>query len=207
MGEAKHRAGSSGLGTGPLHRVRQVHAGLSARDDSREGLRRERSGGRAGGVQDTCRRSGASCPTSSTPFRSRSKTAPAAGLCVEVCPAKDKSNVSRKALNMQPQLPLRDSERVNWDFFLTLPEIQAERRADFRLGQERATAATAVRVFRRVLRLRRNALHQADHSTVWRSRNHRQRDRMLEHLRRQPADHALHHQSRRTRSRLEQFAV
>ncbi len=44
-------------------------------------------------------------------------------LCVEVCPAKDKSNVSRKALNMQPQLPLRDSERVNWDFFLTLPEI------------------------------------------------------------------------------------
>src|SRR5436190_9962715 len=44
-------------------------------------------------------------------------------LCVEVCPAKDKSNVSRKALNMKPQLPLRDSERVNWDYFLTLPEI------------------------------------------------------------------------------------
>jgi pyruvate-ferredoxin/flavodoxin oxidoreductase len=44
-------------------------------------------------------------------------------LCVEVCPAKDKSNVSRKALNMQPQLPLRDSERVNWEYFLTLPEI------------------------------------------------------------------------------------
>jgi len=45
-------------------------------------------------------------------------------LCVEVCPAKDKSNVSRKALNMKPQLPLRDSERVNWDYFLKLPEIQ-----------------------------------------------------------------------------------
>ncbi|HYV25834.1 MAG TPA: thiamine pyrophosphate-dependent enzyme, partial [Pyrinomonadaceae bacterium] len=44
-------------------------------------------------------------------------------LCVEVCPAKDKSNVSRKALNMAPQLPLRDSERVNWDYFLKLPEI------------------------------------------------------------------------------------
>jgi pyruvate-ferredoxin/flavodoxin oxidoreductase len=44
-------------------------------------------------------------------------------LCVEVCPAKDKSNVSRKALNMKPQLPLRDSERVNWDYFLQLPEI------------------------------------------------------------------------------------
>jgi len=44
-------------------------------------------------------------------------------LCVEVCPAKDKSNVSRKALNMRPQLPLRDSERVNWDYFLTLPDL------------------------------------------------------------------------------------
>ncbi len=45
-------------------------------------------------------------------------------LCVEVCPAKDKSNVSRKALNMQAQLPLRDSERMNWEYFLTLPEIR-----------------------------------------------------------------------------------
>ena len=44
-------------------------------------------------------------------------------LCVEVCPAKDKSNVSRKALNMQPQLPLRDRERINWDYFLTLPDL------------------------------------------------------------------------------------
>jgi pyruvate-ferredoxin/flavodoxin oxidoreductase len=44
-------------------------------------------------------------------------------LCVEVCPAKDKSNVSRKALNMAPQLPLRDRERVNWDYFLKLPEV------------------------------------------------------------------------------------
>ncbi|MFY9610696.1 MAG: pyruvate:ferredoxin (flavodoxin) oxidoreductase [Blastocatellia bacterium] len=44
-------------------------------------------------------------------------------LCVEVCPAKDKSQVSRRALNMHPQAPLRDRERANWDFFLELPEI------------------------------------------------------------------------------------
>jgi pyruvate-ferredoxin/flavodoxin oxidoreductase len=43
-------------------------------------------------------------------------------LCVEVCPAKDKSNVSRKALNMHLQQPLRERERVNWDYFLTLPD-------------------------------------------------------------------------------------
>ena len=44
-------------------------------------------------------------------------------LCVEVCPAKDKSNVSRKALNMAEQLPIRERERKNWDFFLELPEL------------------------------------------------------------------------------------
>ncbi|HZT59993.1 MAG TPA: pyruvate:ferredoxin (flavodoxin) oxidoreductase [Pyrinomonadaceae bacterium] len=45
-------------------------------------------------------------------------------LCVEVCPAKDKSNISRKSLNMKPQLPIRERERVNWDFFLKLPEAR-----------------------------------------------------------------------------------
>ncbi|MBN1430485.1 MAG: pyruvate:ferredoxin (flavodoxin) oxidoreductase, partial [Anaerolineae bacterium] len=44
------------------------------------------------------------------------------GLCVETCPAKDKSNAGRKALNMAPQLPLRESEAANWDFFLGLPD-------------------------------------------------------------------------------------
>jgi pyruvate-ferredoxin/flavodoxin oxidoreductase len=44
------------------------------------------------------------------------------GLCVEICPIRDKTNASRKALNMAPQPPLRVQERENWDFFLTLPE-------------------------------------------------------------------------------------
>ncbi len=44
-------------------------------------------------------------------------------LCVEVCPAKDKSQVGRKALNMAFQLPLREPERENWRFFLGLPEF------------------------------------------------------------------------------------
>lgn len=43
-------------------------------------------------------------------------------LCVEVCPAKDKSSPSRKAINMKPQPPLRDAERENFDFFLGLPD-------------------------------------------------------------------------------------
>ncbi len=43
-------------------------------------------------------------------------------LCVQVCPAKDKSNPSRKALNMVPQIPLREAERENFAFFLNLPD-------------------------------------------------------------------------------------
>ena len=43
-------------------------------------------------------------------------------LCVEVCPAKDKTEVSRKAINMHEQRPLRETERVNLDFFLDIPE-------------------------------------------------------------------------------------
>ena len=43
-------------------------------------------------------------------------------LCVDICPIRDKSNASRKALNMMPQPPLREGERDNWEFFLTIPE-------------------------------------------------------------------------------------
>jgi pyruvate-ferredoxin/flavodoxin oxidoreductase len=43
------------------------------------------------------------------------------GICVDICPAKNKSMPSRKAINMEAQLPLREQERENWDFFLSLP--------------------------------------------------------------------------------------
>ncbi|HEX6268964.1 MAG TPA: pyruvate:ferredoxin (flavodoxin) oxidoreductase [Anaerolineales bacterium] len=44
-------------------------------------------------------------------------------LCVEVCPVKDKSQVGRKALNMVPQPPLREQEASNWDFFMSIPDL------------------------------------------------------------------------------------
>ena len=42
-------------------------------------------------------------------------------ICVSVCPAKNKAEPTRKAINMSPQLPLREQERENWHFFLNLP--------------------------------------------------------------------------------------
>lgn len=44
-------------------------------------------------------------------------------LCYEVCPAKNKKDTKYKALNMVPQIPIREQERINFDFFLELPEI------------------------------------------------------------------------------------
>jgi pyruvate-ferredoxin/flavodoxin oxidoreductase len=44
-------------------------------------------------------------------------------LCVEACPAKDKTQVGRKAINMVDQPPIREQEATNWDFFLSLPEV------------------------------------------------------------------------------------
>ena len=44
-------------------------------------------------------------------------------LCVEVCPAKNKSQVGRKAINMEPVAPILEKNRKDWDFFLSLPEV------------------------------------------------------------------------------------
>ncbi|PWU13086.1 MAG: pyruvate:ferredoxin (flavodoxin) oxidoreductase [Verrucomicrobia bacterium] len=50
-------------------------------------------------------------------------------LCVEACPVKAKTSAPtppgqlvHKAINMAPQLPLREAEARNWDYFLKLPD-------------------------------------------------------------------------------------
>ena len=45
------------------------------------------------------------------------------GICVEVCPAKNRRETKFKALNMVPQLPIRETERANWDYFLSIPDV------------------------------------------------------------------------------------
>ncbi|MDP1579295.1 MAG: pyruvate:ferredoxin (flavodoxin) oxidoreductase [Candidatus Didemnitutus sp.] len=46
-------------------------------------------------------------------------------LCHKVCPARDKSDLKRKALMMVPIEPLIEKERANFDFFLNLPPAPA----------------------------------------------------------------------------------
>ena len=44
-------------------------------------------------------------------------------LCVDVCPAKNKKETKLKAINMAEQLPIREQERANWDFFFNIPDL------------------------------------------------------------------------------------
>ena len=43
------------------------------------------------------------------------------GVCVDVCPAKSKTEVRHKAINMEPVLEHRDLERERWDYFASIP--------------------------------------------------------------------------------------
>ena len=58
------------------------------------------------------------------------------GLCVAVCPARDRSEPRRKAINMAPQRPLRQQARGHWDFFLELPEVPRAGLNLHKIGQQ-----------------------------------------------------------------------
>jgi len=48
------------------------------------------------------------------------------GLCVDVCPAKNKKEPKLKAINLLPLVSHREVERTNWDYFLSLPQMPRE---------------------------------------------------------------------------------
>ncbi len=45
-------------------------------------------------------------------------------LCVDICPVVDKNDPTRKALNMVTDRAYHEQERANWDFFLSLPDVE-----------------------------------------------------------------------------------
>jgi pyruvate-ferredoxin/flavodoxin oxidoreductase len=86
-------------------------------------------------VYDSCELEGAPATFKSTDVRDKEwagmkysiQVAPedctGCGICVEICPAKNKTETRLKALNMEPQPPLRVPERDNWNFFVNIPEL------------------------------------------------------------------------------------
>ena len=45
------------------------------------------------------------------------------GVCVDVCPAKSKTEAKHKSINMEPAPANRERLRSHWDFFLSIPEL------------------------------------------------------------------------------------
>ncbi len=112
------------------------------------------------------------------------------GICVEVCPAKNKAETRLKAINMAPQPPLRVPERENWDFFLKIPELD-RRKIKSDHDSAATDAGTAVRILRRLLRLRRDSVPEAALAALRRPRADRECHRLFVDLWRQSADDTL----------------
>jgi pyruvate-ferredoxin/flavodoxin oxidoreductase len=45
------------------------------------------------------------------------------GICVDVCPAHDKSHIKRKSINMRPAAEHAEVERARWNYFREIPEL------------------------------------------------------------------------------------
>ena len=206
VGEAQHRAGDPGVGRGGLHPVRQVRHGLPARvirikvydADSTWPARRRRS--------SRATRATASGKGLKYTLQVAPEDCTGCGICVDICPAKNKSETRLKAINMRPQPPLREPERANWDFFLTLPEIDRRRVKAGTIRQQQVqeplfefSGACAGCGETPYIKLRDAA--------VRRPHGRRQRHRLLVDLRRQPADHAVDAERRGPRPGLVQLAV
>ena len=197
---------SAGLGLGSLHPVRQVRDGLPPRESFEAKLM---TSAVLHGAPSSFKSAEARLPE----WKGLKYTLQVAvedctgcGICVDVCPARNKSEARLKAINMQPQLPLRETERANWNFFLSIPEMDRRQISTDHVRKMQvqqplfefsgACAGCGETPYIKLLT-----------QLVRRSADHRERDRMLLHLRRQFADHALHERSKRTRSGMGEFTI
>lgn len=60
-------------------------------------------------------------------------------LCVEVCPVKNKSNVSLKAINMVPKEEVKEKANRDWDFFLDLPTTSVSNQPEIAFNKAKET--------------------------------------------------------------------
>ncbi len=127
-------------------------------------------------------------------------------LCVNVCPAKDRTNPRHKAIDMHPQAPLRDAERDNYAFFLDLPDTARVDlpKVDHKTSQfleplfeySGACAGCGETPYIKLL-----TQLFGDRALVANATG------LLVDLRRQPADHAVHDEPRRARAGVVELAV
>ena len=128
------------------------------------------------------------------------------GVCVGQCPAFDKSEVRRKAINMRPIEEHLEVERTRWDAFLEItPADQALWSPDtVKTSQMRQPL---MEFSGACSGCGETPVPEAHHPALRRPAAGRQRHRLLVDLRRQPADDALHRQRRRPGPGVVQLAV
>ena len=204
--EAQHLRARRGLGSGPLHPVRQLQLRLPAQRDplpptttSRSWTERPTGSGRR-------RSTPSGCPTPATPCRSTSRTAPAARCASR--PARSSRPETRAARRSTSRRASRSSpaERENIAFFETLPATDRSR-VDFGTVRGTQFLEPLFEFSGRLRGLRRDAVRQAALAALRRPADGRERHRLLVDLRRQPADHAVDDRRRRPRPRLVELAL
>ena len=203
--EAEYRRRGAGLGVRPLHPVRPVRDRLPAQRDPGQVLRREPARRRAGGLQGCAHQ---------RPRLSR-LALHAAGLRRRLHRVR---RLRRELSGAQPDRLRRQGDqhegsarasrgRPREHPLLRDAALGRPHAREFRQRARRAVPRAAVRVLGRVRRVRRDAVSQADVAALRRSSPDRQRDGLLVHLRRQPADHAVGRQRRRPRTGVGQLAL
>ena len=130
----------------------------------------------------------------SSPSRSSPLDCTGCGVCVTACPASQKNaageKTNRKAINMSPQIPLRET-RVGELGVLPRAARGGPEAGQARHHQGLAADPAPLRVLGRLRGLRRDPVPEADEPALRRPRHDRQRHGLLVDLRRQPAHHAL----------------
>ena len=204
--KAEHCPGDSDLGSRHLHPVRALCAGLSACGDSHEAFH-------ASSASTVRPRASSRRPWKGNELADHLMTIQVApddctgcGVCVDVCPAKSKEVAKHKAINMVPKDEHLERERANWDYFLTIPEVDRTLVEDDTVKSSQMLQPL-FEFSGACAGLRRNAVFEADEPVVRRSGRDRQRDRLLVDLRRQPADDAVGREPRGSRAGVEQLAV
>ena len=91
--------------------------------------------------------------SSATPSRSRPRTAPAVGCASKRARPRTRRTPAAKRSTWRRRRHCASSERANWEFFLSLPEVDRAR-LNLNSVKDVAAAAAAVRVFGRLCRLR-----------------------------------------------------
>ena len=187
--EEEHRAVHPDLGSRHLHPVRPLLPGLPARGDPHQGLPHIGTRKQAGRLSvGALQRQGISRLSPDRPGRPRRLHRLRR---LRRCLPGQKQGDGQAQGHQHGTEARPPRSRAGQLRFLPRDPRDRPQAGQVRGGQGLATAPAALRVLRRLPRLRRDALSQADESALRRPRHDRQRHRLLIDLRRQPAHDAL----------------